>query len=102
MASTLTSGMDHVGHDVLARLHRPDILVSNSDMRALMAQGGHMSDDPVSVVARRIGPVEVSQFGAKSVAVRCPRDFDGLMRQTGGLWEAGSHAGRSSADGSIR
>lgn len=49
-----------------------------------------MSDDPVSVVASHIGPVEVSSFGAKWVAVRCPHDFDGLMLQTGGLWEGGS------------
>ena len=38
----------------------------------------------------RIGSVEFEQFGAKWVAVRCPSDFDGLMRKTGGLREAGS------------
>jgi len=37
-----------------------------------------------------IGPVELEQFGAKWVAVRCPSEFDGLMRSTGGLREAGS------------
>ena len=37
-----------------------------------------------------IGPVELEQFGAKWVAVRCPSEFDGLMRKTGGLREAGS------------
>jgi hypothetical protein len=48
-----------------------------------------MSDGP-AVVARRIGPVEFTPFGAKWVAVRCPHEFDDLMRQTAGLWEAGS------------
>jgi hypothetical protein len=37
-----------------------------------------------------IGPVEFSRFGAKWVAVRCPHEFDQLMRRTGGLWEVGS------------
>ena len=39
----------------------------------------------------RIGPVELEQFGVRWVAVRCPAEFDELMRMTGGLWEAGSH-----------
>jgi hypothetical protein len=38
----------------------------------------------------RIGPVEFEQFGEKWVAVRCPSEFNDLMRFTGGLWEAGS------------
>jgi hypothetical protein len=38
----------------------------------------------------RIGPVELSPFGAKWVAVRCPSDLDPLMRKVNGLWEAGS------------
>jgi hypothetical protein len=38
----------------------------------------------------RIGPVEFAPFGAKWAAVRCPHEFDQLMRQTGGLWETGS------------
>ena len=37
-----------------------------------------------------IGPVELEPFGAKWVAVRCPSEFDELMRLTGGLREAGS------------
>ena len=37
-----------------------------------------------------VGPVQFSPFGAKWAAVRCPHDFDELMRRTGGLWEAGS------------
>jgi len=31
--------------------------------------------------AGRIGPVEFEQFGAKWVAVRCPSEFEGLMRK---------------------
>jgi hypothetical protein len=38
----------------------------------------------------RIGPVEFEPFGAKWVAVRCPSEFNELMRLTGGLREAGS------------
>jgi hypothetical protein len=39
----------------------------------------------------RIGPVQLQPFGAKWVAVRCPSEFDRLMRSTSGLREAGSH-----------
>jgi hypothetical protein len=38
----------------------------------------------------RIGPVELEPFGAKWVAVRCPSEFNELMRLKGGLREAGS------------
>ncbi len=44
----------------------------------------------------RIGPVEFSPFGAKLVAVRCPRELAPLMRRTCGLWEPGSRPGGSS------
>ena len=37
----------------------------------------------------RIGPVEFGALGAM-IAVRCPSDFDHLMRRAGGLWEPGS------------
>ena len=39
-----------------------------------------------------IGPVEFTPepFGARWVAVRCPAEFNELMRLTGGLWEPGS------------
>ena len=37
-----------------------------------------------------IGPVQFSPFGAKWMAVRCPSDYDALMRQAGGLREAGT------------
>jgi hypothetical protein len=40
-------------------------------------------------VPARIGPVEFGTLGS-IVAVRCPREFDPLMRRAGGLWEPGS------------
>ena len=42
-------------------------------------------------VPSHIGPVELEQFGVKWVAVRCPPEFDELMRLRRGLREAGSH-----------
>jgi hypothetical protein len=41
------------------------------------------------VVPARIGPVEFGELGGM-VAVRCPHDFDHLMRKAGGQWEPGS------------
>ena len=43
-----------------------------------------------AAVPGRIGPTEFEPFGAKWVAVRCPSEFDGLMRMTGGLREPAS------------
>ena len=37
----------------------------------------------------QIGPCQFREVGAL-IAVRCPHDFDPLMRQAGGLWEPGS------------
>jgi hypothetical protein len=37
----------------------------------------------------RIGPVEFGTLGGM-VAVRCPREFDSIMRRAGGLWDPGS------------
>jgi hypothetical protein len=37
----------------------------------------------------RIGPVEFGELG-KLVTVRCPREFDHLMRGAGGQWEPGT------------
>jgi hypothetical protein len=37
----------------------------------------------------RVGPCEFELLGAM-VAVRCPQDFEPLMRQAGGVWEPGS------------
>jgi hypothetical protein len=45
---------------------------------------------PWADVPGRIGPVEFERFGTKWVAVRCPSEFDGLLRLTGGLREPGS------------
>jgi hypothetical protein len=38
----------------------------------------------------QIGPCQLSPFGEKWIAVRCPSDLDPLMRQAGGLREPGS------------
>ena len=38
---------------------------------------------------KRIGPCEFSPLGAM-IAVRCPHDFDHLMRQAGGQQERGT------------
>jgi hypothetical protein len=40
-------------------------------------------------VPTRIGPAEFGTLGAL-ITVRCPRDFDHLMRQAGGQWDPGS------------
>jgi hypothetical protein len=40
-------------------------------------------------VPSRIGPVEFGALG-NWVTVRCPRDYDALMRNAGGQWEPGS------------
>lgn len=37
----------------------------------------------------RIGPCEFAELGAL-IAVRCPHDYDTVMRKAGGLWEPGS------------
>jgi hypothetical protein len=37
----------------------------------------------------RVGPVEFGTLG-KLIAVRCPHDFDHVMRRAGGQWEPGS------------
>jgi hypothetical protein len=37
----------------------------------------------------RIGPVEFAEFGSM-VAVRCPQDFDHILRRAGGMWEPGT------------
>src|SRR5690242_11196492 len=74
---------------------RPEPLLRSSGERrwheSVSGPGNCMREDPASVIAHRIGPVEFSPFGEKWVAVRCPEEFDELMRLTGGLWEAGSH-----------
>ena len=42
-----------------------------------------------SLVPPRIGPVEFGALGGW-ISVRCPRDYDGLMRHAGAQWEPGS------------
>lgn len=46
---------------------------------------------PTVDLPAQVGPCRLEAFGAKWMAVRCPHEFDELMRRTGGLWEAGSH-----------
>jgi hypothetical protein len=48
-------------------------------------------------VPTRIGPAEFGTLGAL-ITVRCPRDFDHLMRQAGGQWDPGSRRWLSSID----
>ena len=43
----------------------------------------------MSEIPSHIGPCEFGMLG-RQVAVRCPRQFDALMRNAGGQWEAGS------------
>jgi len=43
----------------------------------------------LTVIPAHIGPCEFGHLG-KLIAVRCPFEFDALMRNPGGQWEAGS------------
>jgi hypothetical protein len=43
-------------------------------------------------VPARVGPCTFGQL-SKLIAVRCPREFDPLMRRAGGQWEPGSRRG---------
>ena len=42
-----------------------------------------------SPVPSRIGPVEFGALGGW-ISVRCPKDYDTLMRRAGGQWEPGT------------
>jgi hypothetical protein len=44
---------------------------------------------PPADLPARIGPVEFGTLGG-TVAVRCPRDLDPVMRRAGGMWEPGT------------
>lgn len=44
---------------------------------------------PCPTVPSRIGPCEFGRLG-NWIAIRCPRDFDDLMRRAGGMWEPAS------------
>ena len=37
----------------------------------------------------QVGPAEFSELG-RLVAIRAPREFDGVFRRAGGMWEPGS------------
>jgi hypothetical protein len=52
-----------------------------------MAQNRAMR--PPKPLPHRIGPVEFGTLGSW-ITVRCPRDYDSLMRNAGGQWEPGS------------
>jgi hypothetical protein len=54
-------------------------------LRSIDEHCGHDRDNLPS----HIGPCEIGQLG-KLIAVRCPRDFDDVMRRAGGQWEPGS------------
>ena len=45
-----------------------------------------MSQPPLP---RHVGPAEFSALG-RLVAIRAPRDLDGVFRRAGGIWEPGS------------
>jgi hypothetical protein len=40
-------------------------------------------------VPKQIGPCQFGELGAM-IAVRCPHDYDNVMRNAGGLWEPGT------------
>ena len=42
-----------------------------------------------TVVPRQIGPCQFGELGAL-VAIRCPHEFNGVMRKAGAQWEPGS------------
>jgi hypothetical protein len=39
-------------------------------------------------VPKQIGPCQFGELGAM-IAVRCPHDYDNVMRKAGGMWEPG-------------
>ena len=48
-----------------------------------------MAEHRLPDLPSHVGPCEFGHLG-KLIAVRCPREFDALMRNAGGQWEAGS------------
>jgi hypothetical protein len=57
--------------------------------KIVVLEGLTMSRAPIQLPLQ-IGPCQLSDFGAKWVAVRCPSDFDPLMREAAGLREPGN------------
>jgi hypothetical protein len=51
-------------------------------------QPGRPMKEPLALPAR-IGPAEFDLLG-KLVAIRAPRELDGIFRHAGGVWEPGS------------
>ena len=51
-------------------------------------QPGRPLKEPPSLPAR-VGPAELDLLG-KLVAIRAPRELDGIFRRAGGVWEPGS------------
>ena len=46
-------------------------------------------DEPVDVPST-IGPVQFGTLGVGWVMVKCPHDYDDLMRRAGGTWDPGA------------
>jgi hypothetical protein len=55
------------------------------DRRNLAARP--QQDQALAHVPPSIGPVGFGTLGVGWVMVRCPRQYDELMRRTGGVWE---------------
>jgi len=44
----------------------------------------------VTEVPASVGPVVFGTLGVGWIMVRCPREYDELMRRAGGVWEPGA------------
>jgi hypothetical protein len=51
---------------------------------------GRQRDQSLADVPPSIGPVVFGTLGVGWVMVRCPRQYDELMRHAGGVWEPGA------------
>jgi hypothetical protein len=56
---------------------------------AIRSAQNHGMAQRVIELPKQIGPVQFGQLG-RQVIVRCPREFDSIMRSAGGEWDAGS------------
>lgn len=52
-----------------------------------LAQNRGMAQRAIEV-PKQIGPCQFGELGAM-IAVRCPHDYDNVMRKAGGMWEPG-------------
>jgi hypothetical protein len=57
--------------------------------RRRSAAGRHPKQALVDVPPS-VGPVVFGTLGVGWVTVRCPRQYDGLMRRAGGVWDPGA------------